>query len=68
MCPIKLSFHDIVGYFHYFDGGLKYTFTVCFYTSYACFFVGAQLKTMHNIRLVSADVLDLCKHKPNRVG
>ncbi|KAK7891143.1 hypothetical protein WMY93_023106 [Mugilogobius chulae] len=25
--------------------------------------LGAQLKTMHNLRLVRADVLDLCKHR-----
>lgn len=24
---------------------------------------GAQLKTMHNLRLVRADVLDFCKHR-----
>ncbi|XP_038051714.1 protein C12orf4 homolog [Patiria miniata] len=30
--------------------------------------LGAQMKTMHNIRLMSVDVLDLCKHKPNREG
>ncbi|XP_071809062.1 FERRY endosomal RAB5 effector complex subunit 3-like [Asterias amurensis] len=30
--------------------------------------LGAQMKTMHNIRLMSRDVLDLCKHKPNRDG
>ncbi|XP_069763540.1 ferry endosomal RAB5 effector complex subunit 3 isoform X2 [Narcine bancroftii] len=28
--------------------------------------LGAQLKTMHNLRLVRADVLDLCKHKRNQ--
>ncbi|XP_069862144.1 ferry endosomal RAB5 effector complex subunit 3 [Dipodomys merriami] len=27
--------------------------------------LGAQLKTMHNLRLVKADVLDFCKHKRN---
>lgn len=25
--------------------------------------LGAQLKTMHNLRLVRADVLDFCKHR-----
>ncbi|XP_072922439.1 ferry endosomal RAB5 effector complex subunit 3 isoform X1 [Hemitrygon akajei] len=28
--------------------------------------LGAQLKTMHNLRLVRADVLDFCKHKRNQ--
>lgn len=27
--------------------------------------LGAQLKTMHNLRLLRADVLDFCKHKRN---
>ncbi|KAM4747428.1 ferry endosomal RAB5 effector complex subunit 3 isoform 1-T1 [Rhinophrynus dorsalis] len=27
--------------------------------------LGAQLKTMHNLRLVRADMLDFCKHKRN---
>nr|XP_005989335.1 PREDICTED: protein C12orf4 homolog isoform X2 [Latimeria chalumnae] len=27
--------------------------------------LGAQLKTMHNLRLLRADVLDFCKHKPH---
>eukprot|EP00062_Callorhinchus_milii_P018405 gi/632971824/ref/XP_007902360.1/ PREDICTED: uncharacterized protein C12orf4 homolog [Callorhinchus milii] len=27
--------------------------------------LGAQLKTMHNLRLVRADILDFCKHKQN---
>ncbi|XP_028664969.2 protein C12orf4 homolog [Erpetoichthys calabaricus] len=27
--------------------------------------LGAQLKTMHNLRLIRADVLDFCKHKRN---
>lgn len=30
--------------------------------------LGAQLKTMHNLRLISVDVLDLCRHKPNKIG
>ncbi|XP_063971713.1 protein C12orf4 homolog [Lytechinus pictus] len=30
--------------------------------------LGAQMKTMHNLRLMSIDVLDLCRHKPNREG
>ncbi|XP_014665687.1 PREDICTED: protein C12orf4-like [Priapulus caudatus] len=30
--------------------------------------LGAQLKTTHNIRLLCADILDLCRHKPNKVG
>ncbi|XP_076331224.1 FERRY endosomal RAB5 effector complex subunit 3-like isoform X1 [Tachypleus tridentatus] len=30
--------------------------------------LGSQLKTMHNLRLLAADVLQLCQHKPNRVG
>lgn len=30
--------------------------------------LGSQLKLMHNLRLLSADVLDLCRHKPNKVG
>ncbi|XP_072172139.1 FERRY endosomal RAB5 effector complex subunit 3-like [Diadema setosum] len=30
--------------------------------------LGAQMKTMHNLRLMSVDVLDLCRHKPNREG
>ncbi|XP_078409522.1 ferry endosomal RAB5 effector complex subunit 3 isoform X1 [Cetorhinus maximus] len=28
--------------------------------------LGAQLKTMHNLRLMRADVLDFCKHKRNQ--
>lgn len=28
--------------------------------------LGAQLKTSHNLRLMSMDVLDLCRHKPVR--
>lgn len=31
-------------------------------------FLGSQLKLMHNLRLLSADVLDLCRHKLNKVG
>lgn len=30
--------------------------------------LGSQLKLMHNLRLLSADVLDLCRHKLNKVG
>ncbi|XP_078113988.1 ferry endosomal RAB5 effector complex subunit 3 isoform X1 [Sander vitreus] len=30
--------------------------------------LGAQLKTMHNLRLVRADVLDLCKHRRHGSG
>ncbi|XP_030847062.1 protein C12orf4 homolog [Strongylocentrotus purpuratus] len=30
--------------------------------------LGAQMKTMHNLRLMSIDVLDLGRHKPNREG
>lgn len=30
--------------------------------------LGAQLKTMHNLRLVRADVLDLCKHRGRGSG
>ncbi|KAI0225809.1 hypothetical protein LSAT2_023442 [Lamellibrachia satsuma] len=30
--------------------------------------LGAQLKTMHNLRLIGADILDLCWHKPQNVG
>lgn len=29
------------------------------------FGTGAQLKTMHNLRLLRADMLDFCKHKRN---
>lgn len=29
------------------------------------FCTGAQLKTMHNLRLLRADMLDFCKHKRN---
>lgn len=29
------------------------------------FHTGAQLKTMHNLRLLRADMLDFCKHKRN---
>ena len=31
-------------------------------------FAGTQLKIMHNIRLVSADVIELCKHKSSLHG
>lgn len=30
--------------------------------------LGAQMKTTHNLRLICADVLDLCRHKPHTVG
>ncbi|XP_027807026.1 ferry endosomal RAB5 effector complex subunit 3 isoform X3 [Marmota flaviventris] len=30
-----------------------------------CLLPGAQLKTMHNLRLLRADMLDFCKHKRN---
>ncbi|CAH1257098.1 C12orf4 [Branchiostoma lanceolatum] len=30
--------------------------------------LGAQMKTMHNIRLMRAHPLDLCRHKPNKIG
>ncbi|XP_074648788.1 FERRY endosomal RAB5 effector complex subunit 3-like [Tubulanus polymorphus] len=30
--------------------------------------LGAQQKTMHNLRLLCVDILDLCRHKPNKVG
>ncbi|KAL4240488.1 hypothetical protein ACF0H5_001279 [Mactra antiquata] len=30
--------------------------------------LGAQMKTTHNLRLLSASILDLCKHKPHTVG
>ncbi|XP_010778986.1 ferry endosomal RAB5 effector complex subunit 3 [Notothenia coriiceps] len=30
--------------------------------------LGAQLKTMHNLRLVRADVLDFCKHRQHSSG
>ncbi|XP_054712421.1 protein C12orf4 homolog [Uloborus diversus] len=30
--------------------------------------LGSQLKLMHNLRLLSADVLDLCRHKLNKVS
>lgn len=30
--------------------------------------LGAQMKTTHNLRLLSASVLDLCRHKPHTVG
>ncbi|XP_072034922.1 LOW QUALITY PROTEIN: FERRY endosomal RAB5 effector complex subunit 3-like [Amphiura filiformis] len=30
--------------------------------------LGAQMKTMHNLRLMSVDVLELCRHKPSRLG
>lgn len=29
---------------------------------------GAQMKTTHNLRLLCAQVLDLCRHKPHTVG
>ena len=31
-------------------------------------FSGAQMKTTHNLRLLCAQVLDLCQHKPHTVG
>ncbi|GFS13853.1 protein C12orf4 homolog [Elysia marginata] len=30
--------------------------------------LGAQMKTTHNLRLLCADILELCKHKPHTVG
>ncbi|XP_064618656.1 protein C12orf4 homolog [Lineus longissimus] len=30
--------------------------------------LGAQMKTMHNLRLLCTDILDLCRHKPHKVG
>lgn len=30
--------------------------------------LGAQMKTTHNLRVLSASVLDLCRHKPHTVG
>ncbi|XP_077995814.1 ferry endosomal RAB5 effector complex subunit 3-like [Glandiceps talaboti] len=30
--------------------------------------LGAQMKTMHNLRLMCVDVLDLCRHKTHKVG
>ncbi|XP_064478550.1 protein C12orf4 homolog [Ornithodoros turicata] len=30
--------------------------------------LGSQLKVMHNLRLLSADVLDLCRHTTNKMG
>ncbi|XP_013416133.1 protein C12orf4 homolog [Lingula anatina] len=30
--------------------------------------LGAQLKTMHNLRLLCADVLDLCRHRISNLG
>ncbi|XP_060575624.1 protein C12orf4 homolog [Ruditapes philippinarum] len=30
--------------------------------------LGAQMKTTHNLRLLSASILDLCRHKPHTVG
>lgn len=30
--------------------------------------LGAQMKTTHNLRLICANVLDLCRHKPHTVG
>lgn len=30
--------------------------------------LGAQLKTVHNLRLISMDVLDLCRNRPSRSG
>ena len=31
-------------------------------------FVGAQMKTTHNLRLLCTDVLRLCQHKTHTVG
>lgn len=30
--------------------------------------LGAQMKTTHNLRVLSASVLDLCRHKPHTIG
>ncbi|KAG1714460.1 Protein C12orf4 [Nymphon striatum] len=30
--------------------------------------LGAQMKTTHNLRLMSTDILDLCKHRHNIIG
>lgn len=30
--------------------------------------LGAQMKTTHNLRLLCASILDLCRHKPHTVG
>lgn len=30
--------------------------------------LGAQMKTTHNLRLLCADILELCQHKPHTVG
>ncbi|XP_070572416.1 LOW QUALITY PROTEIN: FERRY endosomal RAB5 effector complex subunit 3-like [Ptychodera flava] len=30
--------------------------------------LGAQMKTMHNLRLMAVDVMDLCRHKTHKVG
>lgn len=37
---------------------------ICF----SVIFSGAQLKTMHNLRLVRANVLDFCKHRRHGSG
>ena len=41
---------------------------VCVISHLFIYFLGAQLKTTHNLRLLCTDVLDLCRHKSNKIG